>query len=279
LAGAYFVLHYEGGDPPDAMQKWQEAAERAVALAPDLAEGHIRLAQYEMQLGKEDVARVHFARATQLDPDDPLVLSMGLSDAIYEGRIADAIAIQRRVVAADPLSASHRLNLGAMLTVAGRLPEALTEMERSLELSPASESSLMGVADALILQGRADEAFKVIGQMPDGFRRDERLALAHFVKGEDTEGESLLGRMRTLALRGDADSELRVAIAEVYAFRKDADRAFEWLERARPLSGGPLTLMPGWDLRETIQATAYFNPIHADPRWNTFLIALDSKPQ
>ena len=279
LAGAYFVLHYAGGEPPDAMEKWHAAAERAVALAPDLAEAQIRLAQYEITLGKVDVARPHLERARQLDPGDPLVLSIGLSDAIYEGRIADAIEIQRRVVAIDPLSASHRGNLGAMLTMAGRLPEALAEMERSLELSPAAESSLMGVADVLILQGRADEAFKVIAQMPESFRREERLALAHFVRGDTPEGEALLGRLRMLAQKRDADPAVSVAVAEVYAFRKDADRAFEWIDRARPHSRDPLHLMEYWSLRETLQATAYFNSLHTDPRWNTLLTELDQATQ
>ena len=50
-------------------------------------------------------------------------------------------------------------------------------------------------------------------------------------------------------------------IADVYAYRGDKDRAFEWLERARRQRDG-LGFMRG---------DPFFANLHEDPRWDVFL--------
>ena len=169
LAGVYFVAHFEDLELPDAASKWREAAQRAVALAPDMAEANIRAAHYYYwQKAESDTARRHIARAIALDPTDPLVVSVSLSDAIVEGRMEDAVDLQRRMVATDPLSASERGNLGVLLMMTGPLDEAQVELERALELSPAGAISRQNIAYVLLLQRRTDEALKVIRQLPAG---------------------------------------------------------------------------------------------------------------
>jgi TolB-like protein/DNA-binding winged helix-turn-helix (wHTH) protein len=278
LAGVYFVARYENVEFPNAIQMWGEAAERAVALAPELAEGHIRLAQYYMNVGKGDTAREHFTRAKALDPADPLVLGVSLSYAISEGRLADAIETQQRLVAIDPLSANNRGNLGILLMAVGRLPEAQAELERALELSPAGVNTLSSVADVLILQGRTDEALEVISRMPDGYMRDERRALAHFTRGDVREGDAILAQLRAQAEKPDSDPRVVVAIAEIYAARNDRDRAFEWLDRARPRSARQLEILPAWALRENLQVTPYLKSLHVDRRWVELLAATEVAP-
>jgi tetratricopeptide (TPR) repeat protein len=275
LAGVYLVARYENVELPEAMQKWGEAAERGVALAPDLPEAHIRLSQYYMHVEKWDAARAEQARAIALDPEDPLVLGVRLSDAIYTGRLEAAIEVQQRIIAIDPLAANHRGNLGQLLTMVGRLPDAQAQLERALELSPASAGSMVGIADVLILEKRTDEALKVIARMPDGYLRDERFALAHFARGDTREGNAMLERLRAASEKPDADPGVIVAIAEIYAATNDPDRAFEWLDKARPRSKRQLELMPSWMLRENLQVTVYFKPLHADPRWGELLKELD----
>ena len=51
-------------------------------------------------------------------------------------------------------------------------------------------------------------------------------------------------------------------IADVYAYRGDKDRAFEWLERARRQHDAGLP---------TLRLDPSLNNLHDDPRWNTFL--------
>ena len=279
LAGVYFVARYDNKvDFPDAMQKWGDSAERGVALSPELAEAHIRAAQYYWNAGKMDVAQMHYARAAALDPEDPLVLGVSMSDAIMEGRLEDAVRIQRHLLAIDPLSANNRGNLGMLLTSVGRLGEAQTELERALELSPAGENTASGIADVLILQGRADEALAVISRMPEGYLRDGRLALAHFARGDVREGSAVLASMRAQAEKPDFDPRLPEAIAEIYATRNDLDHAFEWLDKAQPRTPRQIEVLPAWALREILQLSPFLKSLHADPRWGELITATSDAP-
>jgi TolB-like protein/DNA-binding winged helix-turn-helix (wHTH) protein/tetratricopeptide (TPR) repeat protein len=271
LAGFYFVTRYDYAESPDRMARWREAVERAVALAPDLAEAHVRAAQYYVTTGDRDVAKTHMARASALDPGDPLLLGMLLSRAISEGRLEDALELQRRVVATDPLSATNRSNLGLLLMMVDRLPEAQAELERSLELSPAGRYAKDNIADALILQGRIDEALKVISQMPADHERDQRLALAYYARGDVSEGDAMLARLLALAEKPDSHAEVAVAVAEVYATRNDPDRAFKWLDTA--LERSTPARLPGWVMDDNLQAAPFLKSLHADPRWDEFIAA------
>ena len=273
LAGVYFVAHYEAPELDDPA-KWREAAERAVALAPDLAEANMRAAQYYWLAGDSDRAHVLIARAIAIDPADPLVVGASLSRAIEEGRMQDAVDLQRRMTAADPLSASNRGNLGSLLVMTGDLDEARVELERALELSPASENKIQDIAHVLILQHRTDEALKVIQQLPAGYRRDRCLALVYFVRGDVVEGDAMLARLLALDETSDLRSEVAVDIAEVYAVKNEPDQAFKWLARARQRTQSNDVSVAGKELKWKLQTAPFLKPLHADPRWNELLASI-----
>jgi tetratricopeptide (TPR) repeat protein len=278
LAGVYFVAHFEDLKLPDAASKWREAAQRAVALAPGMAEANIRAAQYYYwQKGDADTARMHIARAIALDPTDPLVVSVSLSDAIVEGRLEDAVDLQRRMVATDPLSASERGNLGVLLMMTGPLDEAQAELERALELSPAGVFNKQNIAYILILQRRTDEALRVIRQLPAGHDRDAFLALAYFVRGDVVEGDAMLARLLARGEAGGLDSEAAVGIAEVYATKNDPDQAFRWLAFARRGLGRAGVPISGKELRWMLHTAPFLKALHADPRWKELLATIDAQ--
>lgn len=276
LAGVYLVTHYEGPELPDAPSKWEEAAQRAVALAPDLAEANIRAAQYYWQTGDLETADALLARAKAVDPADPLVVGMSMSDAILAGRMQDAVDLQRRLTANDPLSATERGNLGAMLMMTGHLDEALVEFERALELSPQGQFGKQDISDVLILQRRTDEAFKVIHQLPAGRPRDVRLAAAYFARGDVVEGDAMLAHLVAQGSAPGADSEMAVEIAGVYAVKNDPDQAFKWLALARPRLESENVATPCKELKESLQLAPFLMTLHADPRWKAQLAALDA---
>jgi len=270
LAGVYLVARYEGFDLPDAMRNWGVAVERATTLSPDLAEAHVRAAQYYWHEGDAKKARAHLDRATMLDPLEPLLVSMAMSQEIAEGRLDEVIEKQKKLVAADPLSAINRGNLGGYLMLAGRLEEAQREFERSLELSPTMIKTMASIADVLMLQGRHDEALNVASRMPAGYLRDQSVAMAQFARGNAAESEILLARLQDRAARPDFDFDIALAIAETYAARNDRDNAFTWLETARRRAQSQHGATGPWVLYDRLLISANLKPLRADPRWEEF---------
>ena len=58
-------------------------------------------------------------------------------------------------------------------------------------------------------------------------------------------------------------------IAYALAFRRDADRAFEWLDKAVEYGDPGLA---------DIAAEVLFTPLHLDPRWTAFLEQIGKSP-
>ena len=81
-----------------------------------------------------------------------------------------------------------------------------------------------------LLEGQPAKALVRFGQISTGWARLTGIALAEHDLGHATESQAGLEEL----IRGDAgDSPYQ--IAQVYARRRELDRAFEWLERAYAL--------------------------------------------
>ena len=116
LAGTYHAALGSGPSPDTQLeQAWLKAIEQALSLGPGIAEVHVRAAQYYWWLGDWRRSDEHCKLAIALNPSDALVLSVSASKALVMGHLHEAVALQRRAVAVDPLSAAARQNLGAYL--------------------------------------------------------------------------------------------------------------------------------------------------------------------
>jgi len=274
LAGVYYVTLTGASPIPDsALRQWREAVEQALALGPNLAESHVRAAQYYWDLGDTATAEQHCKRAIALNPSDAMVLSVLADKAVLEGHLSDAVLLQRSAVAVDPLSAVNRSNLGIYLTAAGNLEEAKAEFERAGELSPMQASVHAEVARVLIIQRRFDEALAAANELPEGQLRERSLALVYQALGDAPAADATLARLLALATQPDSDILAKVAVAEVYAFRGNADEAFKWLASASQQvsedRGHRL------QLTEEVNLSPFLDRLHVDPRWQSVLASVD----
>ena len=269
-AGVAGIVCIETGDGrmPRAtgLPRLLEAATRTVALDPRMAAGHFRLACYYDLLGEERLAEDHLHKALTLEPDNPLMLGVQAGSAARQGRFDEAIDLQRRAVARDPVSAVTISNLGQMLYAAGRFEEARVELTRAIELSPGLNAGTLG--QILVLQHRFDAALAFIEQSAPGPAREQGLALVYHAVGRTAKADAALARLTALSATADP-----FRLAEVYAYRGVADESFRWLEiAARPIDREG-RLLPGardlWEMR----ASPFLAPLHADPRWAAWVSA------
>src|SRR5438552_13772323 len=113
------------GQRPTAYPKARSDAEKAVAIAPVLAEAHAALGWVRF-FGEWKFAEglSELKRAKKLSPANPTANDLLARVIIYLGGIDEAERQAREAVELDPLSVSTLFNLSRVLFIAGKLDEA-----------------------------------------------------------------------------------------------------------------------------------------------------------
>jgi len=236
----------------------REAVARALALEPDLPEGHTAMASMQMFHDWDfSGAEASCRRALELMPENPVVLRQAAWLASCMGRHEEAIGFARRAVEQDPLSAWANVILGIALRMAGRCAEAVTALRMSLELTPQRSSTHATLSFCLLALGRVDEALAEAMQEPEEAWRVHALAIIHQSAGRRAESDEALGELASK----HADV-MACQVASVHAMRGENDLAFEWLERACAQRDTSVVMT---------KVDPFLRSLHEDPRWNPFL--------
>src|SRR5215467_6832489 len=217
------------GERPTAYPKARNDAEKAVAIAPDLAEaraalGWVRfLAEWKFAEGLSELQR-----AKQLSPANPTANDLLARIIVYLGQFDEAERQAREAVELDPLSPVTQGNLARVLFYGGKLDEAEAVARKGAELQPAGAGSHRFQVLIAAQRGDGEAALREAQLEPDpGFRRFE-LAVAHHVRGDKAAADAALADLIANAGR----EGFAYQIAEVYALRNEKDKAFEWLQIA-----------------------------------------------
>lgn len=235
----------------------REAVERSLLLEPDLPEGHAAMGWIQMSDLNWRRAEASIQRALELAPGSARVLRVAGVLAKAQGRLEDAIQIDRRAFDHDPLSGAAYHNLGNTLLAAGRFTEAEAAFRESLELTPLRAATRASLAFALAAQGRLDEAMAEAKREPVDWARLRGLAIIHYAMEHSSESDEAL---RELIEKHGAESACQ--IAEVYGARGEADAAFQWLDRAYAQRDPGLA---------DVKPSPHFRSLQTDPRWRVFL--------
>ncbi len=228
LAGSY-GSSVAKSERQQAIAKARTAAESALGMGPSLAEAHVAKGNV-LRLFDFDFARAEaeYRRAVELGPQNASALANLASLLADLGRLDEAVALTQKAIALDPLRAVAYRNLANYLIQLGRYDEAEAALRKAIELQPHAAISYSRLAVIQILRGKPGAAVELAKQETDPFWRTYALALAQFANGAHSEADAALKKL----IDEDADSS-GSQIAEVYALRKEPEKMFEWLERAR----------------------------------------------
>jgi len=218
----------------EAARRATAAADKAVALAPDLADCWSARAWMRTSISWEWAgAHADFDRAIALNPRDANILLRRSHLLALQGRLPEAIALARKVIEIDPLYAWGWDFLAAYYDGSGRPELARDAASKALEISPEHIYALRELGKAHLLMGEPGPALAVFQRHKWEAIRLTGTALAQHDLGNAEEEQKALDLLRARF----ADRE-PYEIALVYAWRGDADRAFEWLDRAFEQRGG-----------------------------------------
>ena len=168
LAECHALLGFEefGDLPPlETMPKARTCIERALALEPDLAEGH-RLSGVVALLFDWDwpMAEAAFRRAIELKPTHSLAHAWYALFLSAMGRSDEAMAQGLHAAELDPIAAVIQMIVSHVCYFGGRYDEALERTRLMFEIDPGSQRSFAWVGRILLLTGRLDEAIELVAQ-------------------------------------------------------------------------------------------------------------------
>ena len=222
MAGYSFIESNQG------VRRARESAEKAISLDPDLAAGYLRLARIQTSHDWDwDGAEVSLGKAAMLEPGSAELTHGQAYLAKRLGRTDEAIELYKLAVGLDPLRADFQLTLGYELFDQGRYKEALAALQKAEELNPQLSSLYMTRGKIFFSEGRKEEA---LAEMEKEKRDGERWtgeALAYYALGRTEDSDKALKQLITTHQNDSA-----FQIGEIYAYRGEVDKAFEWLDRA-----------------------------------------------
>jgi TolB-like protein/Tfp pilus assembly protein PilF len=225
---AWTILGDLTGQRPMAYPKARSDAEKAVSIAPALAEARAALGFVRCFVDwKFADGLSELKRAKELSPTNPTANDLLARIIVYVGRFDEAERQAREAVGLDPLSTVTQSNLARVLFYAGKLDEADAAARKAAELQPTGAANHRWQVLIAAQRGDGDAALREAQLEPDpGFRRFE-LAVAHYVRGDRAAADAALADLIANAREGFA-----YQIAEVYALRGEKDEAFKWLQIA-----------------------------------------------
>src|SRR5438046_146107 len=207
----------------------RDAVARALSIEPNLPNGLLARATIETNFDFNwNAAAQTVAKALALAPADPNIGIAAANLEIARGNMDRAIELYRKAVDLDPVNAQARSFLAFNLAATKRFAEARAEFPRVVELNPAAPWAHAGLGLAYLLENKFEEAETEAQADAGEWCRLLIVSCARWSQKRVTEADAALAQ-----LTANESETAAYQIAEVYAYRGEKDRAFEWLERAR----------------------------------------------
>jgi len=151
--------------PAESIRAAEQAATRALALAPDNADTLVILGYLSVSLRKHEDAKTYIARALELASSDPTVLACAAYVDLYSDKALRTADLARR---GFNLSGQQGAYLVAMEASAHfinrRYEQAIASAEETLALDSTFAASNLVIALSHLENGRLEEAQKWVGK-------------------------------------------------------------------------------------------------------------------
>jgi len=240
-------------------EAWKAAgsdAEKAVAVDPNLADAHAALGWVRFFIEwKFAEGLAELKRAQQLSPWNPTASDLLARVVVYFGQFEEAEKLARQSIELDPLAYQARISLARVLFTEGKLDETEAAARKAAELQPTAAGNHRFQVFVAIQRGDGEAALREAGLEPNERYRRFELALALYTRGDRPAADATLAEL----IARDRDV-MAYQIAEVYAWRGEKDKAFEWLQVSL-------------DTHDTGTASLLIDPLlrglQHDPRYNS----------
>jgi TolB-like protein/KaiC/GvpD/RAD55 family RecA-like ATPase/tetratricopeptide (TPR) repeat protein len=258
------MVFSEAAPPAELLRKGEEFARLALALDPSLPEAHLALSYALFIRWDFKGWDAEHSRALELDPNSPTILGISAEIMLFKGRFDESATLARRALELDPLSPTMLQFVANALLYSGHTDDAIALYEKVLGIDPEAAIARDCIGLAYVEKGMFEEGVASIREamrMSKGFNPSTASDLAYALGKAGRSAE--LAELLSDALEWhETNQRGATAVASIYANLREADKAFEWLDRAYQEHSG---LLP------TIVFDFAFENIRSDPRWGSFM--------
>ncbi len=241
-------------------QKALADAQRAISLAPDLADGHQALALFYSTEPDYGRALTEYERAAELAPGNAQVLREYGRFVSEMGRSAAGIAATRRAVVLDPLNPRSHYRLADALYNARLYQDSVAAYQQFINLDPDSPHAY--AFQGLAYYGLGNYAAgRAACEVKGGQWNQLCRAVVYEKLGRHTDAEAQLAQMK--AEGGDAAA---YQYAQIYAQWGRREDALRWLETALRLRDPGLI---------ALKTDPLMDPLRQEPRLQAVLTKLN----
>jgi serine/threonine-protein kinase len=237
----------------EGFDRAQADANQAIALAPELAQGHVALARFFEASLFFAKANEEYERAAALAPGSAQVLRDYGRFAANMGRFDAGIAAARRAVVLDPLNPQSHFALASALNRAHRYEESLAASAEAIGLDPDAPRGYAVRGPAYYSLGNFQGARSSCEVKPEYWANQWCLAMAYDKLGRHADAEAALAKLK--AANGDFAA---YQFATIYAQWGNTAKALEWLETAMRLRDPGLV----W-----LKTDRLLDPLRKEPRF------------
>ena len=243
----------------DAFDKARADAQQAIALAPDLAEGHVALGYLFQRLLNFTQASEEYERAAALAPGSAQVLRESGRFAVSMGHFDAGLAAVHRAVTLDPLNPRSHYLLGLTLFLARRYDEALAAHAEAITLDSNQTAAYAVRGLAYYELGNLESARASCETKPAYWVSQLCLAVTYDKLGRRADAEAELAKIKAA---GDGGA---YSYAAIYAQWGGIAKALEWLETAMRLRNPRL---------QYAKTDPLMDPLRKEPRYQAVERAL-----
>ncbi len=167
ISKADSILHGNSAPTPELAEHARQAAERAVALAPDRPDGYLALGTY-FRLVVADLNRAleQYAKGRRIAPGNSDLLRATALTEQNLGRWDAAVEHFKQAELLDPRSVNNKWTLGIALLRLRRYSEAREAFDRGLALAPANLTLIEQKAMTFLGEGDLAKARAVLSAAP-----------------------------------------------------------------------------------------------------------------
>ena len=252
-----------GALPPlEARRLAEEAATKALALDPSLAEaynalGYVKLFNWNWAGAEQD-----FKRAIELNPNYANAHNFYASFLIARGQIDESIAASNRARELDPFSLSISAQRGFLLENARRYDEAIDQLRAVIVMDPNHYQAYWILGHTYAANGQYDQAIEASQKAVDLSERAPgalgMLGLAYALAGRKDDANKVLNELVELNKQRYVTP---VAFINVYIGLGNKDQAFVWLEKAFQERSNYLVYLKVFPIVDPLRSDARFTDL------------------